>query len=166
MIPKKARQTVASKLTPTQAEERSMTVFMCEECNSVFLSQDNLAVHILAEHMKQGWSTVSLDDDGTAAEVHIRGTISSWLFPFQRSPRGGGGDLKMISICGLGVLNDSKCGIMGWHKVVLSVILNLKCASRGSKKLNCSARLSPPPKKKGRRNSCSVPTHPVPLEME
>ena len=31
------------------------TVFMCEECNSVFLTQDSLAVHILAEHMKQGW---------------------------------------------------------------------------------------------------------------
>jgi len=28
---------------------------MCEECNSVFLTQDSLAVHILAEHMKQGW---------------------------------------------------------------------------------------------------------------
>ena len=33
----------------------AMTVFMCEECNAVFLSQDTLAVHILAEHMKQGF---------------------------------------------------------------------------------------------------------------
>ena len=38
-----------------QAEQESFTVFMCEECNSVFLTQDSLAVHILAEHMKQGW---------------------------------------------------------------------------------------------------------------
>ena len=34
----------------------SMTVFMCEECNAVFLNQDSLAVHILAEHMKKGWT--------------------------------------------------------------------------------------------------------------
>ena len=27
---------------------------MCEECNSVFLNQDTLAVHILAEHMPKG----------------------------------------------------------------------------------------------------------------
>ncbi len=31
--------------------EKALTVFMCEECNSVFLNQDTLAVHILAEHM-------------------------------------------------------------------------------------------------------------------
>ena len=31
--------------------DRALTVFMCEECNSVFLNQDTLAVHILAEHM-------------------------------------------------------------------------------------------------------------------
>ena len=30
---------------------KSVSVYMCEECNSVFLSQDILAVHILAEHM-------------------------------------------------------------------------------------------------------------------
>ena len=27
---------------------------MCEECNSVFLNQDTLAMHILAEHMPKG----------------------------------------------------------------------------------------------------------------
>ena len=31
--------------------DKALTVFMCEECNSVFLNQDALAVHILAEHM-------------------------------------------------------------------------------------------------------------------
>ena len=31
--------------------DKALTVFMCEECNSVFLNQDTLAVHILAEHM-------------------------------------------------------------------------------------------------------------------
>ena len=33
------------------APDKALTVFMCEECNSVFLNQDTLAVHILAEHM-------------------------------------------------------------------------------------------------------------------
>ena len=33
---------------------KALTVFMCEECNSVFLNQDTLAVHILAEHMPKG----------------------------------------------------------------------------------------------------------------
>ncbi len=42
-----------------------------------------------------------------------------------------GGDLKIIRNAGVGVLNNSKCGKRGWHKVVLSVILNLKCAGRG-----------------------------------
>ena len=40
---------------PGGAESSSFTVFMCEECNSVFLTQDSLAVHILAEHMRHGW---------------------------------------------------------------------------------------------------------------
>ena len=31
----------------------SVTVHMCEECHSVFISQDLLAVHILEEHMQQ-----------------------------------------------------------------------------------------------------------------
>ena len=39
--------------------DEGVTVYMCEECNSVFLSQDDLAVHILAEHMKQGFSADS-----------------------------------------------------------------------------------------------------------
>lgn len=37
----------------SQGGNNGVTVYMCEECNSVFLSQDDLAVHILAEHMKQ-----------------------------------------------------------------------------------------------------------------
>lgn len=36
-------------------QERKVTVFVCEECNSVFISQDALAVHILAEHMNKGF---------------------------------------------------------------------------------------------------------------
>ena len=36
--------------------DEGVTVYMCEECNAVFLSQDDLAVHILAEHMKQGFN--------------------------------------------------------------------------------------------------------------
>ena len=39
----------------TGGASEAFTVFMCEECNSVFLTQDNLAVHILAEHIKHGY---------------------------------------------------------------------------------------------------------------
>ena len=42
-------------MAPPAEQQESFTVFMCEECNSVFLTQDSLAVHILGEHMKQGW---------------------------------------------------------------------------------------------------------------
>ena len=43
-------------------EKRSLTIFMCEECNSVFLSQDNLAGHILAQHMRRNWATSEAPD--------------------------------------------------------------------------------------------------------
>ena len=47
--------TAGEQAPPGGAESSSFTVFMCEECNSVFLTQDSLAVHILAEHMRHGW---------------------------------------------------------------------------------------------------------------
>lgn len=53
-----------------------MTVFMCEECNSVFLSQDSLAVHILAAHMKQGWTTAE-EGQGDAEGEGGHGEVTS-----------------------------------------------------------------------------------------
>lgn len=35
------------------SKKNSATFYMCEECNSVFLTQDSLAVHILVQHMNQ-----------------------------------------------------------------------------------------------------------------
>ena len=49
--------------------DKPVTVFMCEECNSVFLTQDSLAVHILAEHMKQGWTSATSTVDTTTTSV-------------------------------------------------------------------------------------------------
>ena len=42
--------------TEIEPDNQEMTVYMCEECNSVFLTQDSLAVHILAEHMRHGFT--------------------------------------------------------------------------------------------------------------
>ena len=59
-------------MTSGEQEERdasiSMTVFLCEECNSVFTSQDELAGHILASHMKQ---------PSIKTEPHAPGKINS-----------------------------------------------------------------------------------------
>ena len=40
-------------VSASDAGANNTTFYMCEECNSVFLTQDNLAVHILVQHMNQ-----------------------------------------------------------------------------------------------------------------
>lgn len=44
---------------------------------------------------------------------------------------GARGDLKIICNAGYGILNNLSCGRNECHKVVLSVILSIKCASVG-----------------------------------
>ena len=47
------RAHVPDELREEVTRSGSVTVHMCEECHSVFISQDLLAVHILEEHMQQ-----------------------------------------------------------------------------------------------------------------
>ena len=67
-----------------ETAEKPVTVFMCEECNSVFMSQDSLAVHILAEHMKQGWlnapaapAAAAAAASGSATEAHVIAPVTN-----------------------------------------------------------------------------------------
>ena len=42
-----------------------MTVFMCEECHSVFVSQEDLSQHIITSHIQEECST----DNGTVSNA-------------------------------------------------------------------------------------------------
>ena len=62
----------------------TLSVFMCEECNGIYLTQESLAVHILSEHMNKQWvggmgAKVSVDPQTSTIDgmVETTGTIDA-----------------------------------------------------------------------------------------